>query len=117
MLAGGPEPEFPKIPPDAPPLVRPDRQLTYDGLPHWRWPKPPNDSHTITVDRLSADIDGPPHRFLIHVGDTVELFLAPSYSDLAEVLDVFRERQLVRIRVPGNGNTIWVSVGRIYPAP
>lgn len=40
-------------------LVRPDRQLTYDGVIHFEWPPPEHDHDTITVDRIHADIDGP----------------------------------------------------------
>jgi hypothetical protein len=48
-----------------PPLVRPDRQSTYGGTPHYEWPDatPLHDRDTITVDRIRDDIDGPSHRF------------------------------------------------------
>jgi len=57
-----------------PPLVRPDRQTTFSGAPHWEWPAPVHDRDTITVDRIRDDIDGPSHRFTIRRGDTVEVF-------------------------------------------
>ena len=117
VLAGDPELEVPKPPPDAPPLVRPDRQITFDGLPHWEWPKPPEDISAITVDRLVTDIDGPPHRFVIQVGDTVEVFSSLNCAKLAEVLDVSREKRLVQVRFPDEKGPVWISVGRIYPAP
>jgi hypothetical protein len=117
VLLGAPEPEVPKTPPDAPPVVRPDRQLTFDGLPHWKWPKPKEDSRIITVDRVVSDIDGPPHRFVIQVGDTVEVFSTPNSAELAEVLDVSRKRQTVRVRFLDEKDPIWISAGRIYPAP
>ena len=117
VLAGDPEPEVPKPPPDAPPLVRPDRQLTFDGLPHWKWPKPKEDSRIITVDRVISDIDGPPHRFVIQVGDKVEVLSTPNSAEFAEVVDVCPNRQMVRVRFSDEKEPIWISVGRIYPAP
>jgi hypothetical protein len=117
VLLGDPEPEVPKPPPDAPPLVRPDRQITFDGLPHWKWPKPKEDSRNITVDRVISDIDGPPHRFVIQVGDTVEVFSTPNSAELAEVVDVCPNRQMVQVRFLDQKDPIWISVGRIYPAP
>jgi hypothetical protein len=117
VLLGEPEPEVPKPSPDAPPLVRPDRQLTFDGVPHWKWPKPKEDSRTITVDRVISDIDGPPHRFVIQVSDIVEVFSTPNSAELGKVVDVCRKRQMVRVRVLDEKDPIWFSVGRIYPAP
>ena len=118
VLLGDPNPEVPKPTPDAPPLVRPDRQLTFDGLPHWKWPKPKEAPDTITVDRVTSDIDGPAHRFVIQVGDTVEVFSTPSSAELAEVLDVFPKKRLVQVRFfDEKKDSIWISVGRTYPAP
>jgi hypothetical protein len=117
VLAGNPEPESPKLGPGSPPLVRPDRQLTFDGLPHWKWPKPIENSHAITVDRVRPDIDGPPHRFVVQVGDTVEVFSTSNSAQLAEVVDVCRKRQIVRVCFYDKKAPVWISVGRVYPAP
>jgi len=51
------------------------------------------------------------------VGDTVEVFSTPKSVELAEVIDISREKQLVRIRSSDEQDALWVSVGRVYPAP
>ncbi len=102
---------------DAPPLVRPDRQLTYDGLPHWEWPTAREDRDTITVDRLYDDIDGPSHRFIIRRGDTVEVFFSRARTDIAEVVGISLAKRQVRVRFQEATDGIWMSVGNIYPAP
>jgi hypothetical protein len=117
VLAGSPEPQPPELQPDLPPLVRPDRQLTYDGLPHWKWPDPTHDTDTITVDRIHADVDGPPHRFVIRRGDTVEVFLSKSQAELGEVVDLCHRSNRVHVRFSDKQDCIWISFGRIYPAP
>jgi len=102
---------------DAPPLVRPDRQLTYDGLPHWEWPKAREDRDTITVDRLYDDIDGPSHRFIVRRGDTVEVFFSRTRTDIAEVVGISLAKRQVRVRFQEGTDGLWMSVGNIYPAP
>jgi hypothetical protein len=100
----------------APPLVRPDRQLTYDGLPHSEWPRPVEDQQTITIDRLHADIDGPPHRFVIRCGDTVEVFFSWERAELAEVMDVSHAERVVQVRLSGNEAPISIPVDDVFPA-
>ena len=74
----------------APPLVRPDRQLTYDGTPHYEWPDPKSihDRDTITVDRIREDIDGPSHRFIIKRFDQVEVYFSVEKTETGEVVGV-----------------------------
>ena len=67
-----------------PPLVRPDRQFTFDGIPHFEWPKAEHDRDSITVDRIRDDIDGPSHRFLICRGDTVEVYFSSQKTDVGD---------------------------------
>ncbi len=35
-------------------FIRPDRQQSFSGHPHYDWPKPTRDRDTITVDRISS---------------------------------------------------------------
>ncbi len=101
--------------PAAPPLVRPDRQFTFDGAAHYDWPLPEEDRDTITVDRLRDDIDGPPHRFVIRRGDTVEVFFRQDRVEIGEVFGISHARQEVRVRFGDRGQGIWFAVGQIYP--
>jgi hypothetical protein len=116
VLAGEPEPKHSALPADLPPLVRQDRQLTYEGRPHWEWPEPSRDADTITVDRLQADIDGPPHRFVVRRGDTVEVFFTKSRVERGEVIDISHRSKRVKVRLSDKRNGIWFSLGSIYPA-
>jgi len=107
------------LPPPPPPLVRPDRQITYDGLPHYEWPdpKPLHDRDTITVDRIRLDIDGPSHRFVIKRGDTVEAFFSHDRIKIGHVTGISHANQEVRVAFSERSNGIWFNVGAIYPAP
>lgn len=100
----------------SPPLVRPDRQLTYGGLPHSQWPAPEHDQDTITVDRIREDIDGPSHRFVICRGDTVEVFCSHDKTDIGEVTGVSHRNHEVRVSFQEDTEGIWVSTGCVYPA-
>lgn len=103
-----------------PPLIRPDRQIVYADSPnHFHWPdaKPLHDHDTITVDRITDDIDGPAHRFVIKRGDTVEAYMAHDNFHVGQVIGVSHARQEVRVAwddtLEKGG---WFHVGRIYPA-
>lgn len=98
-----------------PPLVRPDRQLTFDGSPHYDWPAPTHDRDTISVDRIRNDIDGPSHRFIIHRGDTVEVFFSPTRVELGEVTGISHRNHEVRVAFSEQSEGIWFQVGCIYP--
>lgn len=101
----------------APPLVRPDRQIVYEGAHHWEWPdaKPLHDRDTISVDRIRDDIDGPSHRFLIKRLDYVEAYFDKNRTDVGQVVGISHARQEVCVRFPGGKNGIWFSTGQIYP--
>jgi len=104
----------------APPLIRPDRQIVYPDAPnHFHWPdaKLLHDHDTITVDRITDDIDGPAHRFVIKRGDTVEAYMAHNNFHVGEVIGISHAKQEVRVAW---NNTLekggWFHVGCIYPA-
>lgn len=82
-----------QLPP--PPLVRPDRQLTYGGTDSAGWPPPQHDRDSITVDRLREDIDGPSHRFMIVRGDDVEAYLGNGRFELGTVTGTSHHNQEV----------------------
>jgi predicted RNA methylase len=103
--------------PPPPPLLRPDRQLTFGGLPHYEWPAPEHDRDTITVDRIREDIDGPSHRFVICRGDTVEVFFSHQKTDIGEVTGVSHRNNEVRVSFQEGSEGIWVGTGCVYPAP
>lgn len=100
-----------------PPLVRPDRQLTYDGLPHYEWPDaiPLHDRDTITVDRIRDDIDGPSHRLIIKRGDAVEAYFSRNRTEVGEVVGLSHANQEVCVRFPGGAGGVWFPKGAIYP--
>ncbi len=97
--------------------MRPDRQITFDGLPHNEWPEPNEDRDTITVDRIGEDIDGSSHRFIIRRGDTVEAFFRRDKTEIGQVVGISIARRQVSVRFRDCGNGIEFSVGQIYPAP
>ena len=102
----------------APPLMRPDRQQVFES-PHYDWPEPIHDRDTITVDRISDDIDGPAHRFAIQRHDFVEVFFSSSKVDYGYVVGISHSRQEVRVAFNepySSANGIWFGVGCIYPA-
>jgi hypothetical protein len=101
----------------APPLVRPDRQLTYEGDSPCAWPPPDRDQDVMTVDRPWTDIDGPPHRFVIWRGDFVEVYMSPSRSELGKVVDISQRRQEVQVFIHGERRRTWFCKEQIYPAP
>lgn len=98
-----------------PPLIRPDRQLTYGGLSPEEWPRPPNDRDTITIDRTRGDIDGPPHRFFIKQGDTVEIFQPPNQIDIGEVTEINHHTQQVRAVFHAGDDGAWLPTHQIFP--
>lgn len=100
-----------------PPLVRPDRQLTYDGSDPCEWPhvSTVHDANTISVDRLTADIDGPPHRFLIRRGDQVEVHWAPDKFPIGIVVEIDHRREEVQVQFPGSSQRYWFYKIQVYP--
>ena len=103
----------------APPLVRPDRQIVYaDASTHFDWPdaKTLHDRDTITVDRISADIDGPAHRFAIKRGDTVEVYIGNNNLELGTVTGISHANEEVRVSFTEGSQGGWYNTGRIYPA-
>ena len=103
----------------APPLVRPDRQIVYaDAATHYDWPdaKTLHDRDTITVDRITADIDGPAHRFVIKRGDTVEVYISNNNLELGTVTGISHAKEEVRVSFTEGSQGGWYNTGRIYPA-
>lgn len=105
-------PEPKRLPP---PLVRSDRQLTFDGLPHYQWPKPGHDREAISVDRIREDIDGPSHRFVIRRGDSVEVFFGANRTDVGEVTAISHRNQEARVSFHEGSDGIWVDAACVYP--
>ncbi len=99
-----------------PPLVRPDRQIAFDGASHYEWPAAKHDRDTITVDRIREDIDGPSHRFVICRGDTVEVFFSHEKTDIGKVVGISHANEQVCVRFPGGKNGVWLAKSQIYPA-
>jgi hypothetical protein len=99
-------------------LVRPDRQIVYDGLEHYAWPAAEalHDRDTITVDRIREDIDGPSHRFVIKRFDTVEVYFASHKVELGEVVGISHKSGEVRVRFTEGTEGLWFYKGQIYPA-
>ena len=99
-----------------PPLVRPDRQIVYEGGPLGvATGRELHDHDTITVDRIRNDIDGPSHRFLIRRGDTVEAWFATNNLQVGTVVGISHARREVAVRLGASENGIWFAVGAIYP--
>ncbi|QEG35975.1 methyltransferase [Bythopirellula goksoeyrii] len=100
------------------PLVRPERQLTYGGIPHHEWPEAKflHDRDTITVDRIRDDIDGPSHRFIIKRLDHVEAYFSKDHTQLGQVVGISHAKEEVCVKFPGGKNGIWFYKGEIYPA-
>jgi hypothetical protein len=67
-------------------FTNPERQIGFDKVPHYEWPKPLHDRDTITVDRIRNDIDGPAHRFVIKRHDYVEVFFSKGAVDYGHVV-------------------------------
>src|SRR5689334_21591035 len=59
----------------APPFVAPDRQPPIGECGENGSSLPPYFADAIWTDRRRTDIDGPPHRFTIRLGDTIEAFV------------------------------------------
>lgn len=103
-----------------PPLVRPDRQIVYaDATTHFAWPNPNglHNRHTITVDRITNDIDIPSHRFVICRGEAVEVFFKKDKREVGVVCGICHKKEEVCVLFGGCKNGIWFHKGQIYPAP
>lgn len=99
-----------------PPLVNPERQLTYGAVSPEEWPPLKREHNAIAVERTWTDIDGPPHRFLIREGDTVEVVFSQDRVELAQVVEVSQPRREVSVQLPSSHEKIWVDAERLYPA-
>jgi hypothetical protein len=101
----------------APPLLRPDRQQTFDGEPVEDWPKPKYDPEAITVDRPHDGMDGPAHRFVIRCEDNVEVFISANEARIGEVLEIGHtsHRVLVKIFYDDDSEEEWFPVERVFP--
>ena len=97
-------------------FVRPDRQFDYGIENHWEWPAAEHDRDMISVDRIRDDIDGGPHRFLIHRDDCVEVFLNSDRMEIGQVVGISQSQLQVRVAFSQGSEGIWFDVGQIYPA-
>lgn len=102
-----------------PPLVRPDRQITFDSQNPFEWPSPDalHDHDTITVDRVQPGMDGPAHRFVIKRDDVVEAWFGNDSFHTGTVVGISHARSEVRVRFTEGTEGQWFSVGAIYPCP
>jgi len=98
------------------PLVVPDRQEPIDLGDIELRPRR-DERNAICVDRLRADIDGPPHRFTIRLGDYVEVFFPPDVIGIGEVVDVACAEQEVRVAFYVEDDGEWFPVEVIFPCP
>jgi len=98
------------------PFAVPDRQEPID-LADMELPPRREVRNAISVDRLRADIDGPPHRFTIHLGDYVEVFFPPEVVGVGEVVDVSSAAEMVRVAFSGEEGSEWFPVEVIFPCP
>jgi len=102
-------------------LIRPDRQIVFEDDDPAYWPEPAYDDNSITVDRPRHDIDGPPHRFVIHCADFVEILLSShassDYLRIGEALEIdhLTTRVLVRIYDDDDYEELWIPVEQIFP--
>lgn len=97
-------------------LTKPDRQVTFEDVPHSEWPAPSHDRDTISVDRHRDKIDGPAHRFVIKRHDFVEVYSAEDRVDYGTVIGISHARDEVRVRFDGGDDGAWFPVDSIYPA-
>jgi len=107
---------LPRLPP---PLVAPDRQvpINLDEMAEGSLPPLTRQKDAIAIDRLRTDIDGPPHRFTICLGDCVEVFCAPEQVRIGNVVDICHERREVRVAFSRRGRGEWFPVQVIFPVP
>jgi hypothetical protein len=104
-----------------PPFVAPDRQspLDVDEAAAFLLLPPAVEQDAIWIDRRRTDIDGPPHRFTIRLGDTVEALLSCARVRYGEVVDICRRRREVRVvfEEDSKGEGEWIALEYIFPAP
>lgn len=97
-------------------LIVPDRQEPIN-LADIELPPRRDERNAICVDRPRADIDGPPHRFTIRLGDYVEVFFSPEVIGIGEVVDLSRAKQEVRVAFYDEDDAEWFPVEVIFPCP
>lgn len=101
-----------------PPMIRPDRQDTFGGRPHYEWPAPEHDRDSITVDRIYAtEADGTSHRFTVTRGDTVEVYFSKHKREVGTVSGISHSKNEVGVTFTEGSKTIWFAKGAVYPAP
>lgn len=99
-------------------LIRPDRQITYPGIPYKDWPPPPTDSDTIC---MNCPADRPPHRFIIKKGDTVDVDISSPGTPViwrGIVCAIDRnhpEKKKVKVSFPDKNHIDWFTLGVISP--
>jgi hypothetical protein len=102
-----------------PPLVAPDRQWPIDleQMAAASLPPLPRQQEAISVDRLHTDIDGPPHRFTIVLGDTVEVVCARDDIRIGRAVAICHARHEVRVRFSKRERGDWFPVEVLFPVP
>lgn len=101
------------------PLAVPDRQepIDFETLADLELPPKRHERNALSVDRRRADIDGPPHRFTIRLGDYVEVFVPPDAIGIGEVVDLSPREQEVRVAFHDGEAGEWFPVEVIFPCP
>jgi hypothetical protein len=101
------------------PLAVPDRQepIDFETLADLELPPQRDERNALSVDRRRADIDGPPHRFTIRLGDYVEVFFPPDAIGMGEVVDLSPREQEVRVAFHEGEAGEWFPVAVIFPCP
>ena len=101
------------------PLAVPDRQepIDLETLADLELPPQRDERNALSVDRRRADIDGPPHRFTIRLGDYVEVFFPPDALGIGEVVDLSPREQEVRVAFHEGEAGAWFPVEVIFPCP
>jgi hypothetical protein len=104
-----------------PPFVAPDRQwpIDVDEAAAFLLLPPAVEQDAISIDRRRTDIDGPPHRFTIRLGDTVEALVSCACVRYGKVVDICRRRREVRVvfEEDRKGEGEWIALEYIFPAP
>jgi hypothetical protein len=102
-----------------PPLVAPDRQWPIDleQMAAASLPPLPRQQEAISVDRLRTDIDGPPHRFTIVLGDTVEVVCSSDDIRIGRAVEICHACLEVRVRFSKRDRGEWFPVEVLFPVP
>jgi hypothetical protein len=101
----------------APPFVAPNRQSPLDECEETGSSLPPYFADAIWIDRRHTDIDGPPHRFTIRLGDTIEAFVSCGCVVCGRVIDICHKRREVRLASDEKDTGDWHPVEHCFPIP